>query len=167
MGANNPPDRSVAHRLYWLSLAAKGLIGALQLVAGGLLVAMPGQAVSAIVTRLAALELVEDPADPAAHLVTSLISGADPGQGDFYSAYLLIHGLLNLGVVVALMARIGWAFPVSIAVLAGFVAYQLYKYSAGGGIMMLILSAVDVVVILLALREWRLHKQIMAERPDS
>ncbi len=156
------PDRSAAHALYLISLAAKGILGLTQLGSGLLLMLAPSGWITDLVHSLAKIELVEDPGDPIALWVMHALPQSLLVPGGFYSIYLLIHGLLNLALVLALIARLGWAFPVSILVLFGFVAYQTVEFALGADPMMLVLSLIDLVVIALVLREWRQWRKAAA-----
>jgi len=64
---------------------------------------------------------------------------------------------LNLGLVLALLAGLRWAYPVSLLALGGFIAYQLNKFAHTGDMMMIILSVIDIFVIWLIWREWKAH----------
>ena len=44
-------------------------------------------------------------------------------------AYLLIHGLVKVFLVVMLLRRRLWAYPTAIAVFTAFGAYQVYQYT--------------------------------------
>ncbi len=155
VGATEAPDRSLAHKAYGLSLLTKALIGGLQLSAGLALALVPSGRAIGFVEALARYELVEDPADPAALWVLHALTNLPVGSEGFYIVYLLLHGALNLGLCAALVARLGWSFPVAIVVLFGFIGYQVAEYFGGRGAMMLVLSLIDIVVIALVLREWR------------
>lgn len=72
----------------------------------------------------------------------------------FYTVYFAAHGGLHIGVVALLLLGHAWAYPAAIAVLAGFIIYQMFEWVAVGGPMLLVLSAVDLAVIVLTLREW-------------
>ncbi|WP_377832212.1 DUF2127 domain-containing protein [Acidimangrovimonas pyrenivorans] len=74
----------------------------------------------------------------------------------FWSVYLIGHGLLNLSVVAALLTKKPWAHPVSMLVLAGFIAYQLDRYWLTHAPVLILLSVFDFVVILLV---WNEHRQ--------
>ena len=100
-------------------------------------------------------ELAEDPHDPFASWVQHLVQATPIHDGAFFTVYLILHGVLNLGLVLALLARFAWAFPASIAALFGFVAYQMYKYAFDGSPTMLVLTAIDIVVIWLIWREFK------------
>jgi uncharacterized membrane protein len=151
----HPATSGFLHRSYFVSLAAKGLLGAAQLTAGLALMLTPAGALTRLAHWLVVTELAEDPTDRLALLVQQALASTSLASGGFYSVYLIIHGLLNLGFVVALLARLHWAYPGSIMALFAFVGYQLYKFSFTADPMMLILSAIDVVVIALIWHEYR------------
>lgn len=79
----------------------------------------------------------------------------------FWLLYLFAHGLLNLSVVVALLAKKTWAHPASMVVLTGFVAYQMDRFRFSHAPSLLVLSLFDVIVIGLVWREWQ---QVKAQR---
>ena len=153
---NAPTSAVLLHRTYGFGLAFKGLLGLSQLAAGLALVLTPSGALAGMADALIRAELAEDPGDPLAQWAMHAMAATPLGEGSFYAVYLCIHGMLNLGLVLALVARLHWAFPASILALIGFVAYQGYKYSVSGGAMMIILSVIDIFVIWLIWREYRL-----------
>jgi len=153
-----------AHLSYLAGLLLKAGIGAAQLAGGIGLWLVPGGHIRAYVASLVHLELVDDPHDVLAQWVAHAVAVTPLDSGRFYMLYLGIHGLLNLGLVVALVAKRHWAYPAAIAALVLFVFYQLYEFSAGKGAMMLALSALDLVVIWLIWREW-LVRQIAWAKP--
>jgi uncharacterized membrane protein len=147
-----------AHNSFLLSMFLKGSLGFSQLVGGLALILAPSGTFIALAHWLVRAELAEDPSDPFARWAEHFLSVTPMNEGAFYAVYLTLHGVLNLGLVLALLAKIQWAYPVSILSLVGFVAYQVYKYSISGSSMMLVLSAIDVVVIALIWREFRATK---------
>ena len=150
----------LAHLGFLMSMLAKGLLGLSQLLGGILLWLVPASNISKWVAGLARLELVEDPNDPMAQFVLRLATSTPITNENFYLIYLLIHGVLNLGLVLALVAGFKWAYPLSIAALVGFVLYQGYKITLGAGVVMIILSTIDIIVIWLIWREWQTLKGV-------
>ena len=69
--------------------------------------------------------------------------------------YFAGHGVLNLGIAIALLLRLRWSYPVSILVLAGFVIYQITRFFLTGDPMMVALSLFDLIIIALVWREYR------------
>ncbi len=145
---------TVAHRLFVLSLLTKATLGLTQLVAGAALAVIPADRIEGVVGVLTRAELAEDPSDPLASLLMRALVMPAP-EWRFYTVYLLLHGAVNLGVAVALGFGHRAAHAVSIAVLASFVVYQVWKYLHGGGPMLLVLTAIDLAVIALTLLEAR------------
>jgi len=143
-------------RSYYASLLAKGLLGGSQLAAGLALALTPRGGLARLAHWLAASELAADPTDGFARLVQSVVAVTPLADNAFYPIYLIVHGVLNLGFVLALVARFAWAYPASIMALLAFIAYQLYNFAMGSQpILMLVLSAIDAIVVALIWREYR------------
>lgn len=51
------------------------------------------------------------------------------------------------------------AYPASLAALAGFIAYQIYRYSYTHSVGLLVLTAFDLIVMALVWHEWRLLRR--------
>lgn len=47
-----------------------------------------------------------------------------------------------------------WAYPVSILALAGFIPYQLYRYSDTHGLALIPLTLLDIIFVGLVVQEW-------------
>jgi uncharacterized membrane protein len=77
----------------------------------------------------------------------------------FYAFYLLSHGLVKSALVAGLLRERLWAYPASIAVFGGFIAYQLYRYSWTHDVGLIALSVFDLFVIYLAVHEYRLLRK--------
>lgn len=132
---------------YRLSLTGKGLLGLGQLIGGmGLWMSAQG-AILRLVDWMTRNEMAQDPNDAMARHVIAWAEGMQPGAQNFYAFYLLGHGALNFGVVVALLLRIRGAYYVSMAVLIGFVIYQMSQFLLVGDPVLLLLTAIDLVVI--------------------
>ncbi len=138
---------------YRISLGAKGLLGLTQLIGGIGLVLTPGDGIQKLVDWMTRNYLAEDPDAAIARHVANWADALSPASQNFYAVYLLAHGLLNFGVVVALLLRIRGAYHVSLAILGGFVIFQLVDFWHGHDPVLLILTAIDVVVIWLVVME--------------
>lgn len=146
LSSRSPRALPWARMMLIVSLVIKGALGAAQLIAGVVIYATPG-GLDGLSRLLVRTELTQDPNDPFALWITTQIALLPPDADQFYTLYFIIHGILNLGAVLALLAGLRWAYPASIAALIGFIAYQMYKYVHGGGIMMIILTIIDIFVI--------------------
>ena len=130
------------HQLFVVSVLAKGA-HALVEVAGGLALYLLGAGTIAEWIR---------PHEWAAHHFA-------PSEQRFYAFYLLSHGLIKGVLVVFLLREKLWAYPASIAVFGLFIVYQLYRYSFTHDPSLIALSILDVIVIALAVHEYRLLRK--------
>lgn len=148
------------HDLFLASVWAKGALGLLQVIGGVLL----GLVSRDQLTRLAVLvtqpELAEEPGDAIATYVRHAAEQFGQGTQTFASLYLVAHGLIKIVLVVALLRRRMWSYPASIWVLGGFIAYQCWRYAQTQSPWLLVLTALDVLVVALVWREWRMRKSI-------
>lgn len=100
-------------------------------------------------------ELLRDPHDHLANFVKHWAQDYSVGQQHFYSWYLVSHGLIKLMMVIGLWRGWLWSYPAAIAGLAGFVVYQLYRYSFTHSPFLLALSIFDLFFMWLIYKEWR------------
>jgi uncharacterized membrane protein len=77
------------------------------------------------------------------------------GNRTFVLAYLALHGLIKLALVVALLREWRAAYPAAAAVLGVFVAYEVYRAVETGSVLLAFLAAFDVAVIVLVWREYQ------------
>ena|SRR5665213_405375 len=140
--------------LFLASVWFKGLDGLLELIGGIALVSVKPAFVLHIARLVTQDEIAEDPRDWVANALRHAAAHLSLGGKEFMAIYLLIHGGVKLGLVLALLKRVLVAYPISVAIFAGFIAYQLYRYTFTNGLALLVLSAVDMVVIVFIMLEY-------------
>lgn len=69
--------------------------------------------------------------------------------------FLLTHGIVKVGMVIALLRQKHWAYPWALGLLTAFLLYQIYLLFAKPGIMMALLTILDMFIIWLVWREWQ------------
>jgi uncharacterized membrane protein len=147
------------HQAFRVSVILKGLHALIE-IAGGLMFAMVStQQILHLVNRITRLELTADPRD---FVATHLLSAAQQLTGSteaFYAWYLIGHGLIKVVLVAGLLKEKLIAYPASLIAIAAFIAYQLYRYSYTQSVGLLILTAFDLVVMVLVWHEWRLRRR--------
>jgi uncharacterized membrane protein len=137
-------ERSI-HRIFVVSVAAKGLHALIE-IAGGLTLYLLGTG-----TIAAWLDEV-DKHDRIVHAFPL-------NEQHFYAFYLLSHGVVKAVLVTGLLREKLWAYPASFAVFGLFIAYQLYRYSYTHELGLIALSIFDLFVIALAVHEYRLLRK--------
>jgi uncharacterized membrane protein len=107
---------------------------------------------------LTAPELAEDPTDRIATLLQRMVQELGADTKLFASGYLIVHGIIKVVLVVALLRRRLWSYPVSLWFLAAFIAYQVYRFYFTRSFWMIALTIVDLIVVFLIWREYQARK---------
>lgn len=144
----------VLHLLFETSLLLKGLFALTEFGLGVGLYFVASDTIVAAVQTLTAHEISEDPTDPVARFLLAQAAGFSESSRHFYAFYLASHGALKITMIALLMRDVLWAYPVSIVVLMGFIAYQAYLMSAGLTPGLVLLTLLDIAVIALAVHEY-------------
>ncbi len=149
------PARQLNHRLFVLTIAAKGVLGVIQLATAMVLYFGALQKLPSFAQWLVRNELAENPTDYIALKILQIAGRAPATDVSFYTTYFAAHGLLHIAVVAALLAGVRWAYHAAIIVLSLFVIYQVVEWFAVGGFMLIVLTVIDLAVIYLTVRERR------------
>ena len=151
-------ERSI-HRIFVVSVVAKGLHALIEIVGGLALYLTSTATIIAWINRLSQGELTQDPHDWIARHAIKFGETFSVQQHDFYAFYLLSHGVIKGALVIGLLKEKLWAYPASFAVFSAFIAYQLYRYSWTHDFGLILLSIFDLFVIALAVHEYRLLRK--------
>ena len=142
------------HIAYLVAILIKGFDGALEALAGAIIAATGPEQAYEWVIRFTAPELTGH--HPALHAIRSGATRLAESSHAFVIFYLLVHGVLKLGVVVALLRGGGrLVFPVASLILGTFVLYmgaELTRHWSGWVLSFLLF---DLLTLLLVLNEWR------------
>lgn len=147
------------HQLFRVSIILKGLDALVETAGGIVFYLVSAPTVLHWVNLLTQEELTQDPRD---FVATHLLSAAQHLTGatqSFYAFYLVSHGLIKVVMVAGLLREKLIAYPLSLIALAGFIAYQLYRYSYTHSVGLILLTVFDLVVIALVWHEWRLLRK--------
>jgi uncharacterized membrane protein len=148
------------HKTFELSLLAKAAFAVVEIV-GGVLVYFVSQQflydLAAIVTQS---ELTEDASDFVANYLLKIASDFSVSTIHFTSFYLASHGIIKLALIIALLKKRMWAYPLAILVFVLFIAYQLFRYMITMSPWLLVISVLDLFVIALTVHEYRTLKKV-------
>ncbi|MBI1220794.1 MAG: DUF2127 domain-containing protein [Rhodobacteraceae bacterium] len=147
------------HQIFRISVTLKGLHALVEIAGGLLFYLVSAQSILRWVNFLTQDELTEDPRD---FVATHLLNAAQHLTGatqSFYAFYLVSHGLIKVVLVAGLLREKLIAYPLSVIVLGGFIAYQLYRYSYTHAFGLILLTIFDLIVIVLVWHEWRLLRK--------
>jgi uncharacterized membrane protein len=136
-------------------VALKALDGALEVGGGILLAIVGGSGLTRMVTFLTQHELSEDPQDLVAGWLVRTVTEMGASTLHFAIAYLVVHGLVKLALAAGLLRERLAVFPVALAFLGLFIAYQGYRLAVGPSWELGFLTVVDVLIALLVWAEFR------------
>jgi len=145
-------------RLFDVGIALKGLDGALQ-TAVGLLLAFDVDLVEHWTWMWINHRSAASSEDLLVTLLQRLSQWLTNDSHGFVVYFLLGHGVVKIFLAVQLLRERMWAFPVGIAVFGLFVVYQIHRFTITHSPGILFFSVLDIVVIALIAREWRLRAQ--------
>ena len=154
--------RGAREVLFLVSVWLKGLNALSELIGGVALFVVSPPLILHVVRFLTQDEIAEDSRDLIANALRHAAGRLTFATEHFMAIYLLVHGAVKLVLVWALLARVLIAYPASITIFAGFIVYQLYRYTFTHGVGLLALSAFDFVVIGLIFLEYRALRQSRA-----
>ena len=150
-------------RAFAVGIVLKGVNGIVEVVGGLLLLVATPEMIGRIATALTRGELAEDPSDfIATRLLNLSASPALTASGlRFAAAYLFAHGVVKVVLAAAILRGKLWAYPWMIGFLILFIGYQFYRIAVDPTGVVIALTALDLVLTWLAIREWQRHRQPM------
>ncbi len=132
------------HQIFEVSVLLKGAHAVIECIGGLALYLVSTNAVTALVNMFTQEELVEDPNDFLATQLLGLAQNLSVGTKQFYAFYLLSHGVIKLFLVIGLLRNKLWSYPASLAALALFIVYQLYRFSYTYSFGLIVLTIFDL-----------------------
>ena len=150
------PDKTEKeiHQVFDLTLVLKGLHAAAEIIGGALLYIVSGESILGAVKFFVGDEIREDPHDVVSNYLLHLAQSFGGSSQSFAAFYLLIHGVINAFIVVELWREKLWAYPVALAVLGGFTAYQVYLFIFSSSLWLIFLTILDLIIIFLVWHEY-------------
>lgn len=152
---NNSAYGKRLHLVFEWTLWLKAVFALSEIVAGVAAYVVPQSFLLHFVLWVTKDEFAEDPHDLVANLLLHAVQHMSVSTQKFAAVYLLGHGVIKLWLIVGLLRERLWYFPVSIAVFALFIAYQLYRYTFTHSIWLLLITVLDVAVIAITWQEYR------------
>lgn len=148
--------RSWFERIYKIGVALKGFDGLVEFIAGLALLISPR------LVHIALSSLAAEVGEHHAHtfkFIAEYIGHLDDNLArsglTFLIVFLISHGVLKLVLVYCLLREYVRVYPYALAILVGFLVYQLYVFIKLPTIGMGIFTLLDIIIIYLVWGEWR------------
>lgn len=85
----------------------------------------------------------------------------------FVAVYLLLHGVVKVAIVTALLLGTRGVYPWALGALIAFVLFQTYQLIRSPGVGLALLTALDLLIVWLTWREWRLGRELRGTWRDT
>jgi uncharacterized membrane protein len=142
-------------RTFKISVALKGLDGALETIGGLVLLFVSPSTIDRLARTLTEHELSRDPHDFIARHLLHSTGQLTHGKTLYASIYLLSHGFAKVVLVVFVLREQLWAYPGMIVLLLSFIVYQVYKLAIQFTVGLTLLTIFDAFVVWLTWREYQ------------
>lgn len=149
---------NLTHRAFLAGVFLKGIDGCLELLGGAALLLTTRTTILHLVDWLRREEFAEERHDFIAAHAVHWAQHFSTSTQHFAAIYLLGHGVIKIALVAGLLRDVRWSYPVALVVLAAFIAYQGFRLSHRPSWPLGLFTAIDLVVVCLIWREWRLRK---------
>lgn len=158
------PRPRLLHWLFEAGAMIKAVLGGLEALAGLGLLLTPNAAIHRLIAWLTHFEIAEAPHERMATLARQLAAGLPVADQHFYGVYLAVHGGLKLGFMLLLIARVVWAYPLSMLALAAFASYETAEGLHSGSPFLGALALFDLAMIALV---WQEYRALRRPGPDA
>ncbi len=140
--------------LFRVGILLKGFNGFLEILGGVALFSVGPQFLLKVVRYVTQDEIAEDPHDLVANFLRHIATHLSISGEHLFGLFLLIDGLINIGLVVALLKRIRIAYPIATAIYATVFIYEIYRFIIHPSLGLTALATIDLIVIALVLFEY-------------
>jgi uncharacterized membrane protein len=144
-------------RWFFIVVVFKGLNGAAEILSGIALLFISNSNLQHLLAAIGHWNIVVHSAllTRALHSVSVTYT---PGLQLYTAVYALLHGIIKVGLVIALLSRRYALYPAAIVVLILFMIYQIYRIVTAHSIVFdATLTIIDAVVVWLTIIEYRRH----------
>jgi uncharacterized membrane protein len=147
------------HAIFRLSIMLKGAHALIECFGGLVLAVVSTHRIVSMVERFTQDALIYNHHDVVASYLLGAAHSLSVQTKNFYAFYLLSHGAVKVGIVIALLQNRLWAYPVSLVALAGFIVYQIYRVALVGAVGLVVLTVFDLIVMALIWHEYRVVRR--------
>ena len=153
---------NMRHNLFIISILLKGIFALGEVVVGLMLLLAPPGFLTDFIHFMFHNRLVADPNDSIATYALQQLREFEMTRHTFVGVYLMLHGMVKLGIVAGFLSERLAAFPIAFAALGIFIIYEFERFVATHSLVLLALSLLDAFILVLAWREYQALKDKLA-----
>ena len=155
------------HRMFAVGVTLKGLHALVELIMGAAILTISPVGTSNFFLVLAEREQARGWPPFIVDFLLGLARAALEGGQRFAGIYLLVVGLINVGLVIGLLTGALWSYPAALAALVSLMVYQLYRYTHTHALALILLTLFDAVVCWLVWQEYCFLREAAETRRRS
>lgn len=152
-------DKKNVHIGFEIGLIFKGIYDFFEVLCGILLIFLTPVRMTKLISWISANELREDPNDFVMKHLIAFSHTFSISMQNTATLYLLSHGTVKLIILFLLWKKKLWAYPVSCVLFLSFVVIQMQRFFTTHSITLIFLTAIDLIMIVLTLLEYKNLKQ--------
>lgn len=158
MNSTIKPDKLI-HIGFDIGLLFKAINSLAEIAGGIVFIFFPPKRLDAFISFVTKGWLSRNPDNPIMKALVRLGHSFGISTWHFVVFYLLSHGILKFTVIFLLWKKKLWAYPLTVVVLIGFIAYQLFRFASKSSIFMLLFTVFDMIMIALTILEYKRIKR--------
>jgi uncharacterized membrane protein len=120
-------EQVIEHKLFLAGILVKGIFGILEFIVGIFLVIAGTRPSSRVAQYIFGHGIISSRGDVVGNFLLNLAHNLSLRMHIFVGLYMIVHGIVHIGIVLALVYKKLWAFPIVGVVLSLFLVYQIYQ----------------------------------------
>ena len=155
---NGSKFESVLHDIFEAGIFIKFFNSLWEIVSGFFILFLSKETIGRLFYFLARKEMLEDPRDFFINFSLKFLENLSHNTQVFIAVYILLHGLLNLFLVVQLYRDKIWAYVATVSIMVVFLFYQVYRIILHHSTILTIITIFDILFIMLTWHEYKRKK---------
>jgi uncharacterized membrane protein len=153
-------SRKTFHAIFRAGVLVKAIDSVAEMALGFLFYFLDPRTINKIIFFFSGDELTEQQRDPVWKFFFHGFTGITADVQYFLAFLLIAHGIMKLFLVVGLLKKKDWVYPVSGIAFACFVLYQTYRLTYDPSAWLAILTLFDVIFVALIFHEYSYQKSV-------
>lgn len=146
---------SVVNIGFYGGLVIKAVSSFVELIGGILMILLSHDWLNHLIIMISISELSEDPKDVVMNGLIRLGQDLSISSQHSVAAYLMMHGITKLSVIILLLKKKLWAYPLAVGVFGIFIIYEVYSYLHNRSVLLLMNVIVDIAIVVMVILEYK------------
>jgi uncharacterized membrane protein len=147
------------HALFKIGIIIKAVDSVIEIAAGLLFAFLSNAAINQIVLFFVQNEVTETPRDFFWTVLAKIFQGFVTTSKSYWAILFLAHGIMKIFLIVGLLRKKAWAYPISALIFATFALSQIYQMAHNPSFAVALITVFDLILIVLILHEYEHFKK--------